>query len=169
LFNHESERRGKTFVTRKISVAVAKIVAGLPEVLLLGNLDATRDWGYAQEYVEGMWRMLQADVPDDYILATGESHSVREFVEEAFRVLGQEIKWRGSGEGETGIMASTGKEVVAIDPRYYRPTEVDHLLGDAGKAKEILGWEPKVTFKELVRIMTLADFEKIKRQTNDNR
>jgi GDPmannose 4,6-dehydratase len=166
LFNHESERRGKTFVTRKITVAAAKIVSGIDEVLFLGNLDARRDWGYAPEYVEGMWRMLQADTPDDYVMATGESHSVREFVEEAFRVLGQEIEWRGSGKGETGVLKSTGKEVVAIDPRYYRPTEVDHLLGNATKAKKVLGWQPKIAFKELVKIMVLADFEKIKRSTS---
>ena len=110
--------------------------------------------------------MLQADTPDDYVMATGESHSVREFVEEAFRVLGQEIEWRGSGKGETGVLKSTGKEVVAIDPRYYRPTEVDHLLGNATKAKKVLGWQPKIAFKELVKIMVLADFEKIKRSTS---
>ena len=162
LFNHESERRGKTFVTRKISVAVARIVAGSPEMLLLGNLDARRDWGYAPEYVEGMWRILQAEKPDDFVLATGESHTVREFVEEAFKVLGQEVEWKGKGKEETGILKATGKTVVAIDPRYYRPTEVDLLLGDATKAKDILGWKPKVTFHELVRIMTLADFKKAK-------
>ncbi len=137
LFNHESERRGKTFVTRKISVSAAKIAAGLPEVLLLGNLDARRDWGYAPEYVEGMWRMLQADEPGDYILATGEAHSVREFVEEAFRVLDLEVEWRGRGKDEVGVLKGTGKTVVAIDPRYYRPTEVDFLLGNAGKARSV--------------------------------
>jgi GDPmannose 4,6-dehydratase len=162
LFNHESERRGKTFVTRKITVAVAKILLGIQEKILLGNLDAKRDWGYAPEFVEGMWRILQAAEPDDYVLATGETHTVREFVEEAFRVLGDEIHWKGSGKEETGILKSTGKEVVAIDPRYYRPTEVDLLLGNPAKAKEKLGWEPKVTFKELVKIMALADFVKIK-------
>jgi GDPmannose 4,6-dehydratase len=162
LFNHESERRGKTFVTRKITVAIAKILHGQQEQLLLGNLDARRDWGYAPEFVEGMWRMLQADVPGDYILATGEDHTVREFVEESLRVLGEEIQWTGKGKDETGFLKSSGKSVVAIDPRYYRPTEVDLLLGNPSKAKEKLGWEPKVTFIELVKIMALADFEKIK-------
>jgi len=162
LFNHESERRGKTFVTRKITVAAAKILNGLQETLLLGNMDAKRDWGYAPEFVEGMWRILQADEPGDYVLATGESHTVREFVEEAFAVMGEEISWKGTGVEETGILKSTGKTVVAIDPRYYRPTEVDLLLGNPSKAKEKLGWVPKVTFKELVKIMMKADFEKIK-------
>ena len=162
LFNHESERRGKTFVTRKITVAVAKILLGLQEQLLLGNLDARRDWGYAPEFVEGMWRILQAEEPGDYILATGESHTIKEFVEEAFAEMGEEISWKGTGTEETGILKSTGKTVVAIDPRYYRPTEVDMLLGDPSKAKEKLGWVPKVTFKELVKIMMKADFEKIR-------
>lgn len=161
LFNHESERRGKTFVTRKITVAAAKILNGLQEPLLLGNMDAKRDWGYAPEFVEGMWRILQADEPGDYVLATGETHTVREFVEEAFAVMGEEISWKGTGIEETGILKSTGKTVVAIDPRYYRPTEVDLLLGNPSKAKEKLGWVPKVTFKELVKIMMKADFAKI--------
>jgi GDPmannose 4,6-dehydratase len=161
LFNHESERRGRTFVTRKITVAVAKIMNGTEETLLLGNLDAKRDWGYAPEFVEGMWRMLQADEPGDYILATGETHSVREFVEEAFMVLGEKITWRGKGADEQGILKSTGKTVVAIDPKYYRPTEVDQLQGNPEKAKAQLGWEAKVTFKELVKIMMMADFNKL--------
>jgi GDPmannose 4,6-dehydratase len=160
LFNHESERRGKTFVSRKISVAVANIMSGKQDVLLLGNLDAKRDWGYAPEYVEGMWRMLQADTPDDYVLATNETHTVREFVEEAFRVLGEEIIWKGEGEHEQGFLASSSKRVVAVNPRYYRPTEVEMLLGDYSKARKQLGWEPKVTFKELVKIMVEADFKK---------
>jgi GDPmannose 4,6-dehydratase len=167
LFNHESERRGKTFVTRKITVAVAKILNGLQETLLLGNMDAKRDWGYAPEFVEGMWRILQADNPGDYVLATGETHTVREFVEEAFAVMGEEISWKGTGVEETGILKSTGKTVVEIDPRYYRPTEVDLLLGNPSKAKEKLGWTPKVTFKELVKIMMKADFEKISKRCND--
>lgn len=162
LFNHESERRGKTFVTRKISVAVANIMTGQQDMLLLGNLDAKRDWGYAPEFVEGMWRMLQVDKPDDYILATNETHTVREFVEEAFKVLGEEIYWKGEAEKEQGFLKSTGKAVVGINPRYYRPTEVDLLLGDYSKAKEKLGWEPKVTFKELVKIMVEADYKKRK-------
>ncbi len=161
LFNHESERRGKTFVTRKISVAVSKIMTGKQEKLLLGNMDAKRDWGYAPEYVEGMWRILQHDKPDDFVLATNETHTVREFVEESFAVLGEEIVWKGEGVDEKGFLKSNGKEVVAINPRYFRPTEVELLIGDCSKAKEILGWQPKVTFKELVRIMVEADFKKV--------
>ncbi len=160
LFNHESERRGKTFVTRKISVAVAKIMTGQQDMLLLGNLDARRDWGYAPEYVEGMWRILQADAPDDYVLATGETHTVREFIEESFRVLGETIEWRGKGVDEQGFLKSSGKAVVGINPRYFRPSEVDLLIGDASKAKEKLGWEPKTTFKNLVKIMVEADYKK---------
>jgi GDPmannose 4,6-dehydratase len=167
LFNHESERRGKTFVTRKVSVAVAKIMTGQQEKLLLGNMDAKRDWGYAPEFVEGMWRILQADKPDDFVLATNETHTVREFVEEAFKVLGEEILWEGEGINEKGILKSTGKQVVGIDPRYYRPTEVDLLLGDYSKAKKLLGWEPKVTFKELVRLMVEADYGKAVERRND--
>jgi len=161
LFNHESERRGKTFVTRKISVAVAKIMLGLQDILLLGNLDAKRDWGYAPEYVEGMWRMLQAESPDDYVLATNETHTVREFVEESFAVLGEKVFWKGEGKDEKGYLQN-GKLVVEIDPRYYRPTEVDLLIGNPQKAKDKLGWEPETTFKELVKIMTLSDFNKQK-------
>jgi GDPmannose 4,6-dehydratase len=167
LFNHESERRGKTFVTRKISVAVSKIMTGQQDNLLLGNMDAKRDWGYAPEFVEGMWRILQADKPDDFVLATNETHTVREFVEEAFKVLGEEILWEGEGINEKGILKSTGKQVVGIDPRYYRPTEVDLLLGDYSKAKKLLGWEPKVTFKELVRLMVEADYGKAVERRND--
>ena len=162
LFNHESERRGKTFVTRKISVAVAKIILGLQDTLYIGNLDANRDWGYAPEYCEGMWRMLQADKPDDYVLATGETHSVREFVEESFEVLGEEIEWEGKGVKEKGILKSSGNVVVEIDARYFRPTEVEYLLGDPTKAKKELGWVPKVTFKDLVSIMVNADYKKQK-------
>jgi GDPmannose 4,6-dehydratase len=160
LFNHESERRGKTFVTRKISVAASKIMTGQQDKLYLGNLDARRDWGYAPEYVEGMWRMLQADAPEDFVLATNETHTIREFVEEAFKVLGEEIQWSGSGVDEKGILKSSGREVVAIDPRYFRPTEVDLLIGDYSKAKEKLGWEPKTTFRDLVRVMVEADYKK---------
>ena len=160
LFNHESERRGRTFVTRKISVGVSKIMTGQMDMLLLGNLDAKRDWGYAPEYVEGMWKMLQHDKPEDFVLATNETHTVREFVEESFRVLGEEIVWEGTGKEEIGILKSIGKPVVGINPRYYRPTEVELLLGDYSKAKEILKWEPKTTFKELVKIMVLTDYHK---------
>lgn len=160
LFNHESERRGKTFVTRKVSVGVADIMTGRQDILEFGNIDARRDWGYAPEYVEGMWRMLQADQPDDYVLATNETHTVREFIEEAFKVLGQEVYWEGQGANEKGYLKSNNKQVIAINPRYYRPTEVELLLGDYSKAKAKLGWEPKVTFKELVRIMVEADYKK---------
>jgi GDPmannose 4,6-dehydratase len=162
LFNHESERRGKTFVTRKITVAASKIILGQQDKLLLGNLDSKRDWGYAPEYAEAMWRILQADNADDYVIATNETHSIREFVEEAFKVLGEEIIWMGSGLDEKGILKSSGKDVVGIDPRYFRPTEVDILMGNPAKAKEILGWEPKITFRDLVRIMVNSDFEKAK-------
>ena len=160
LFNHESERRGRTFVTRKISVGVSKIMTGQMDMLLLGNLDSKRDWGYAPEYVEGMWRMLQHDKPEDFVLATNETHTVREFVEESFNILGEQIVWEGKGKEEIGILKSIGKPVVGIDPRYYRPTEVELLLGDYSKAKEILNWEPKTTFKELVKIMVLTDYHK---------
>lgn len=164
LFNHESERRGKTFVTRKITVAASKIMLGQQDQIFLGNLDSKRDWGYAPEYVEGMWRILQADEPDDFVLATNETHSIREFIEETFKVLGEEIIWQGSGVDEKGILKSSGKAVVAIDPRYFRPTEVDLLIGDPAKAKEKLGWVPKTTFKDLVRIMVESDFEKAKKR-----
>jgi GDPmannose 4,6-dehydratase len=167
LFNHESERRGKTFVTRKITVAASKIVLGMQEELSIGNLDAKRDWGYAPEFVDGMWRMLQAGEPDDYILATNETHTVREFIEESFRVLGEEILWKGTGIAEEGILKSNGKSVIGIDPRYFRPTEVDLLIGDYSKARQKLGWEPKVKFRELVRIMVLADFEKVKNRIHE--
>jgi GDPmannose 4,6-dehydratase len=164
LFNHESERRGKTFVTRKITVGASKILLGQQDILLLGNLDSKRDWGYAPEYVEGMWRMLQADKPDDFVLATNETHTIREFVEETFRVLGDEIIWKGKALTERGVLKSTGKVVVRIDPKYFRPTEVDLLIGNPAKAKKILGWNPQVTFRQLVRIMAEADFEKAKKR-----
>jgi GDPmannose 4,6-dehydratase len=162
LFNHESERRGKTFVTRKITVAVSKIILGLQEKLLLGNLNAKRDWGYAPDFVDGMWRILQTDEPGDYILATGETHTVKEFVEETFSFFNEEIIWEGTGVAEKGFLRSNRKEVIEIDPLYFRHTEVDLLVGNPLKAKEKLDWEPKVTFKELVRIMVIADYEKIK-------
>jgi GDPmannose 4,6-dehydratase len=203
LFNHESPRRGETFVTRKISRAVARIRFGLQDKLYLGNLEASRDWGYAPEYVEAMWLMLQQDSPDDFVIGTGESHSVREFCELAFSEAGIELEWRGTGANEVGLIKSisqdipcfrasvmpdlsgeilmetdasilkpsphtvtmlhphTGDEVVALDPRYLRPTEVESLLADPSKAKNKLGWEPKVTFGELVRIMVAADLKAI--------
>ena len=166
LFNHESERRGKTFVSRKISVAASKIMTGQQDVLLLGNLEAKRDWGYAPEFAEGMWRILQADKSDDFVLATNETHTVKEFVEEAFNVLGEEIEWKGEGVDEKGFLKSNGKNVVAINSRYFRPTEVDLLIGDYSKAKEKLGWKPKTTFKELVKIMVEADFKKASTSSN---
>lgn len=162
LFNHESERRGKTFVTRKISVAVAKIMLGLQDELVLGNLDSKRDWGYAPEYVEGMWRILQAKTPDDYVLATNETHTVREFIEESFKYFGEQIIWQGQGVNEIGILKSKNKQVVSINPRYFRPTEVDLLIGDYAKAKADLGWEPKTKFEDLVKIMIKSDFEKLR-------
>ena len=162
LFNHESERRGKTFVTRKVSVAVSKIMLGLQDSLSIGNLDAKRDWGYAPEYCEGMWRMLQVEKPDDYVMATGETHTVREFIEESFNVLGEEIIWEGEGIDEKGILKSSGQMVVNINSRHFRPTEVDLLIGAPTKAKTKLGWKPKVTFKELVKIMVTADYNKQK-------
>jgi GDPmannose 4,6-dehydratase len=204
LFNHESPRRGETFVTRKISRAVARIRFGLQDKLYLGNLEARRDWGYAPEYVEAMWLMLQQDSPDDFVIGTGESHSVREFCELAFSEAGIELEWSGTGSNEVGLIKSisqdipcfrasvmpdlsaevlmetdasilkpspqtvtmlhphTGDEVVALDPRYLRPTEVESLLADPSKAKNKLGWEPKVTFNELVRIMVAADLKAIK-------
>ena len=157
LFNHESPRRGETFVTRKITRAVGRIAHGLQDRLYLGNLDARRDWGYAPDYVEAMWTMLQQDHPDDYVIATGETHTVREFCELAFARAGIQIEWRGEGAGEQGLERGTGRVMVEIDPRYFRPTEVDLLLGDATKAREKLGWIPPTTFRELVEIMTDAD------------
>jgi GDPmannose 4,6-dehydratase len=189
LFNHESPRRGETFVTRKITRAVARIRLGLQEKLYLGNLEASRDWGYAPEYVEAMWLMLQQDTPEDFVIGNGESHSVREFCELAFREAGMELKWQGSGTDEVGVIGAIspeiaslqpqsrheaqparamafspqiGNEVVAIDPRYFRPTEVEFLLADASRARKKLGWEPKVTFKELVRIMVAADIKALR-------
>jgi GDPmannose 4,6-dehydratase len=158
LFNHESPRRGETFVTRKITKAVARIVHGRQDKLYLGNLDARRDWGFAGDYVEAMWRMLQADQADDYVIATGETHSVREFCELAFAEAEQPITWQGSGESERGV-ARDGRTLVEIDRHYYRPTEVDLLLGDAAKARAALGWAPKVRFPELVQMMTRSDLE----------
>jgi GDPmannose 4,6-dehydratase len=157
LFNHESPLRGETFVTRKITRAVAAISLGLQDKLFLGNLNAQRDWGHARDYVAGMWSILQQDAPGDYVLATGETHAVREFVELAFAEAGYRIEWRGEGRGEKGVDGKSGRTLVEIDPRYFRPTEVDILLGDASKAREKLGWRPSVGFKELVAEMVAAD------------
>ncbi|MDD5728228.1 MAG: GDP-mannose 4,6-dehydratase [Victivallales bacterium] len=157
LFNHESPRRGETFVTRKITMAAARIHRGLQECLYMGNIDARRDWGYAPDYVRMMYLMLQQEKPDDYVVATGEMHSVREFIEKAFAEVGREIRWQGKGIDEIGIDLSTGDAVVRIDPRYFRPAEVDQLLGNPAKAKEKLGWEPEVKFEQLVDIMMAGD------------
>ncbi len=158
LFNHESPRRGETFVTRKITRAVARIACGLQECLFLGNLAAERDWGFAGDYVEAMWLMLQQDRPDDYVICTGETHSVREFCERCFTEVELPLKWHGEGLEETGV-GPDGRVLVRIDPRYFRPAEVNRLLGDYSKARRELGWQPKVTFKELARMMVAADLE----------
>lgn len=160
LFNHESPRRGENFVTRKISVAVAKIIAGQQEKLSLGNMDAKRDWGFAGDYVEGMWRILQQEKPSDYILATNETHTVREFVEAAFKEVGIEIGWKGSGIEEKGFDKKTGKILVDINPKFFRPAEVELLWGDSSKAEKELGWRRKVGFNELVKMMVNEDMKK---------
>ena len=164
LFNHEGPMRGETFVTRKITRAVAAIERGLQQRLYLGNLDARRDWGHARDFVEGMWLMLQQPQPDDYVLATGETHSVREFAERAFACVGRTIEWSGKGAEEVGLDASTGADLVRIDPRYFRPTEVDDLLGDPAKARAGLGWSHKTSFAELVAEMVASDLEVINRE-----
>ena len=158
LFNHESERRGETFVTRKITLAAARIAAGEQDKLYLGNLSALRDWGYARDYVECMWLMLQHDTPEDFVIATGEQHSVREFTERAFHEVGIDLRWEGEGVEERGIDIATDRVLVEVDPKYFRPAEVETLLGDPTKAKELLGWNPsKTSFEELVRIMVRHD------------
>ena len=155
LFNHESPRRGETFVTRKITQGLSRISVGVQDALYLGNLDAKRDWGHAKDYVEAMWLMLQQDQPDDYVIATGEQHSVREFVELAAPLFGLDIEWVGEGLDEKGVDKTTGRSIIEVSEKYFRPTEVDSLLGDATKAKEKLGWEPKTTFKQLVEDMCI--------------
>ncbi|MCX8044133.1 MAG: GDP-mannose 4,6-dehydratase [Desulfobacterota bacterium] len=164
LFNHESPRRGETFVSRKITRAATRIKEGVQECLYIGNLEAQRDWGYAPEYTEAMRLMLQQDEPDDYVIATGEAHSVREFIEKAFREVSVDIVWEGSGAHEIGRDAKTGKVLVRVDPRYFRPTEVDLLIGDPSKARKKLGWSATVRFEELVKIMVAADWEKAKQE-----
>jgi GDPmannose 4,6-dehydratase len=159
LFNHESPRRGETFVTRKITMAAAAIKHGQQEKLYLGNLDSKRDWGYAKDYVEGMYQILQHDTADDFVLATGETHPVREFVEKSFTHLDINVEWKGEGVDEKGYCKKTGKCIVEVDPRYFRPTEVDLLLGDPSKAKKLLGWKPKTTFDQLVEMMVKADYD----------
>lgn len=163
LFNHESPRRGFNFVTRKITLGLSRIKLGLQETLKLGNLDAKRDWGYAKDYVEAIWKVLQHNVPDDFVIATGKAYSVRDFVEEAAKHLGMEIIWQGKGLEERGVDRKTGKTIVAVDPAYFRPKEVHNLIGDASRAKEILGWQPKVTFKELVEIMVKSDLDYVEK------
>ena len=164
LFNHESERRGETFVTRKITLAVARIALGLQKKLYLGNLNAMRDWGYAKDYVECMWLILQHNSPEDFVIATGQMHSVREFCTLAFAEAGISIKWEGENENEKGIDVKTGNTLIEVDPRYYRPTEVDQLLGDPTKAKKLLGWNPtKTSFEQLIKIMVQHDLEFIKK------
>lgn len=164
LFNHESERRGETFVTRKITLAAARIKQGFQDKLYLGNLDARRDWGYARDYVECMWLMLQHDIPEDFVIATGEMHSVREFTTLAFREVGIELEWKGCGVEEQGIDIATGRVLVEVDPKYFRPCEVDQLLGDPTKAKTLLRWNPtKTSFEELVRIMIEADMRFVRK------
>ena len=159
LFNHESPRRGETFVTRKITRGLARIKLGLEECLYLGNLDSKRDWGYTKDFVEGMWRILQHEKPDDFVLATGETHTVREFVEESCKYLGFDLVWKGGGLGEQGLDTKTGKIIVKIDQKYFRPAEVDLLVGDASKAKKELGWVPITGFKELIKLMCEHDLE----------
>jgi len=165
LFNHESERRGETFVTRKITLAAARIAQGTQEKLYLGNLNAQRDWGYAKDYVECMWLMLQHDIPEDFVIATGEMHTVREFCTKSFAEAGIELKWEGTGINEKGIDINTNKTLIEVDPKYFRPTEVEQLLGDPSKAKKILGWNPtKTSFDQLVKLMVHSDIEFVKRE-----
>ena len=164
LFNHESERRGETFVTRKITLAAARIAQGLQDKLYLGNLDARRDWGYAKDYIECMWLILQHDTPEDFVIATGEMHTVREFATLAFREAGITLRWEEQGVNEKGIDTQTGKVLVEVDPKYFRPAEVEQLLGDPTKARTLLGWNPKRTsFEELVRIMVEHDMKFVKK------
>jgi GDPmannose 4,6-dehydratase len=165
LFNHESPIRGETFVTRKITRAVAGIHLGVQKTLYIGNLDSRRDWGHARDYVEGMWRIVQQDMPDDYVLATGETHSVREFIELAFLKVGRKIEWKGKGVDEVGIDSASGDELIKIDSRYFRPTEVDLLLGDASKAHRVLGWKHTVAFPELVSDMLNSDLRAVARES----
>ena len=164
LFNHESPRRGETFVSRKITRAVGRIRLGMQQRLFLGNLDAKRDWGYAKDYVDAMWLMLQKETPEDFVIATGETHTVREFCTSAFREGGIELEWRGEGIEEVGVDRADGRVLVQSDPRYYRPTEVDLLIGDASKAREKLGWKPSTKFSELVQLMVAADLELARRE-----
>jgi GDPmannose 4,6-dehydratase len=164
LFNHESPRRGETFVTRKISRAVSRIKYGIQSSVSLGNMNSKRDWGYAPEFVEGMWRMLQLDNPDDYVLATGETHTIREFAEQAFHELDMDLEWDGTGVNEVGVEKSSGKTRVTIDPVYYRKTEVDLLVGDSTKAQNDFSWNPQIKFSELVKLMVESDWKKVQKR-----
>jgi GDPmannose 4,6-dehydratase len=169
LFNHESERRGYNFVTRKITTGLSRIKLGQQDMLELGNLDAKRDWGYAKEYVEAMWLMLQTDIPDDFVIATGETHSVREFIEAACEELRIDLQWQGEGLDEVGIDKKTCRPIIKINPQYFRPTEVDLLLGDPSRAKEKLGWQAQIKFAELAKLMTKADYELMESASGDFR
>lgn len=169
LFNHESPRRGTRFVTRKITIGLSRIKLGLQDVLMLGNLDAKRDWGYAKDYVEGIMKILQHDKPDDFVLATGETHSVREFAQTAAKHLNIDLEWVGSGIKERGIDRKTGKTIIKIDPVHFRPSEVEFLLGDYSNAKKLLGWKPKVAFEGLVEIMVKHDFDSLKKEKNGDK
>lgn len=164
LFNHESPRRGEDFVTRKITVGIAKIIAGKQEKISLGNLNSKRDWGFAGDYVEGMWKILQHDTADDFVLATGETHTVREFVENAFNYVGIKIEWRGEGINEKGFCSKTGKILVDVNPKFFRPAEVDLLLGDPSKAEKILNWKRKISFENLVKMMIESDLKKFSQE-----
>lgn len=169
LFNHESERRGETFVTRKITIGLSRVKLGLQDVLSLGNLDSKRDWGYAKDYVEAIWRILQHKEPDDFLIATGETHTVREFVEEVGKNLDYNIIWRGKGVNEVGYDKKSDKVLVCVDKFLFRPTEVNLLIGDASKAKKVLGWKPKVTFQKLAKLMTDHDFDNIKNKSDNQK
>jgi GDPmannose 4,6-dehydratase len=164
LFNHESPRRGGTFVTRKISQAAARIKFGIQDIVTLGNLNAKRDWGYAPEFVEGMWKIMQLNKADDFVLATGETHTIREFADITFKELDMDLEWQGEGVNERGIEIKTGKTLVSVNPRYFRPTEVELLIGDATKAQKTFGWKPKVKFEELAKIMAKADWDKVQKR-----
>ena len=165
LFNHESERRGENFVTRKITLAVSRIACGLQDHLELGNLYSLRDWGYAKDYVECMWLMLQHDTPEDFVIATGDQHTVRDFTEKAFKEVGINIRWEGTGINEKGYDVATGKMLVCVNEQWFRPTEVDNLWGDPTKAKKVLGWDPqKTSYEELIKIMVKHDYELAKRE-----
>ena len=168
LFNHESPRRGHNFVTRKITTGLARVKLGLQNVLHLGNLNAKRDWGYSKDYVEAIWKILQHHEPDDFLIATGETHSVREFVEEVGRHLGMDIVWEGEGMEERGVDRMTGRTVVEVDPAFFRPAEVDMLVGDSSKARRVLGWKPTVPFKKLAELMTTHDFALVQREHGKN-